>query len=122
MTKRRSMHLARKRRIWTRENGVCFYRCGVPVPPPPAKGVVYHHFPALALLDEDLDEKVFPAHAECDAKPENTPADISMVAKADRTGKKHRGEWRPTRHQIPAGRSLTHPTLKRGFGGKVTKR
>jgi hypothetical protein len=120
MAKRRAMTLARKRRIWAREQGVCFYRCGEPVPPPPAGGVVYHHFPPLGLMEEDRDDKVFPAHKSCDAKPENTPADIRTVRKAVRTGKKHDGTWRKPK------RKITSPgwskTLRRRLNGQVERK
>lgn len=105
------MHDARKRRIWERERGACFY-CRKPVALGP--GIVFHHWPPLALMDEDLDEKVFPAHKACDAKPENTPTHISKVAKADRTGKKFRGEWRPSTRPLKGGKKMQSRPFPKG--------
>lgn len=81
--------------------------------------VVWDHRVSLAMGGTNALENMEPHHA-IDCAPLKTAADAQVRAKAKRNEARENGTRRP-RKPIP-GRSLTHPTLKRGFGGKVTPR
>lgn len=114
--KRRPMTAARKRRIHEAAEGRC-YHCGEPVPQS-GPGVRYDHVIALWIKGDDSDDAIRPAHTSCD-KPK-TAKDIRVIAKIKRIHRRGNGERKPSRLR---GRKLArHPTLKRGFDGKVKSR
>lgn len=89
---RRAMTDARKKRIWTREGGLC-KRCGLPVPQKGA-GVVYDHYSQIAISCDDSDENVFPLHAGKDScNQAKTHEDATIRAKVERQRLKFLGEY-----------------------------
>lgn len=88
-TFRRAMTQARKKRIWTRENGIC-KRCGLDVPMAGA-GVEYDHYSQIAISCDDTDENVFPLHVDCHKA--KTAADATVRAKVERQRLKNIGEY-----------------------------
>lgn len=81
MTKRASMHAARKRRIHDREGGVCWI-CKQPVPMAGPE-VRYDHRGVLWITGDDADAAIYPIHRKgCDET--KTPKDLKRVAKTKR--------------------------------------
>jgi len=113
-TPRRAMTIARKRRIWERVAGKCWF-CGK-VTPPTGPGVVYDHKLPLELGGTDDDAQVFPLHAEpCNRI--KTKADSWRIAKMRRQAKIH-DEREPSRLQ---SRGFDR-SLRRKFNGTVERR
>lgn len=77
---RKSMHLARKRRIHERDNGLCWL-CRLPVEMT-GPGVRYDHRNPLWITQDDSDEGISPAHTACDAP--KTKIDQTIIAKVKR--------------------------------------
>ena len=114
---RASMTEARKRRIHTRENGVCWF-CDGPVEVA-GPTVRYDHKLPLELGGSDDDANIFPLHTEpCDRL--KTARDVRRITKAKRLQRKLTSP-RPT--GSIRGRGFgTHPTMKRTVGGRVVAR
>lgn len=79
--KRRAMTPARKRRIHTAWNGLCWY-CQLPVPMF-GPGVVYDHVYGLWIKGSDDDADIGPIHAFTCNKVK-TANDITVIAKIKR--------------------------------------
>lgn len=94
---RGSMHLARKRRIWTRCGGLCWL-CNLPVEIT-GRGVVYGHRNVLWITEDDSDAAISQTHKACDKI--QTPKDLSKVAKVKRLIARKEGTRRP-RKAIPS--------------------
>lgn len=116
MTKRRSMHMARKRRIHEAHSGLCEI-CKQPVPLF-GPDVRYDHRLPLWMSHSDDDANIRPIHKICDAP--KTAQDATDRAKVKRIGMKHRGEKPPTKRPIRARSFDKHFT--RGFDGRVKER
>ena len=117
--KRRSMGLARKRRIHQMREGTC-WSCGTDGLPVTGPGVIYEHRPPLALLEKDEDKRVYLSCKSCaDAV---TPQDISDVARAKRRQAKNEGTRKRKGPKLKGRGFRKDPLRKRGLDGKVKDR
>ena len=110
---RKAMTEARKRRIWTRDLGVCWL-CALPVDML-GPDVRYDHRNPLWITRDDSDEGISPAHTACDAP--KTAIDQAVIAKIKRIIRKGDPETRkPAKMRSrPFGKS-------RGFDKSLRKR
>lgn len=119
-TPRGNVSPARRLRIWTAADGKCV--CGTPVP---LSWTVLDHEIQLWLGGPDDDAQMRPLCAPCDLT--KTANDAKIRAKVKRLIARENGTRRK-RKEIPSRpfgdqhRSMSHPTLKRTFGGKVVAR
>lgn len=92
---------ARKARIWSRENGICWI-CKKPVAHT-GPGVRYDHYSPIWISHDDSDENLFPLHTECDAT-KTYGKDLGDIAKIKRLRVKHGvdEDKRKAKRQIPS--------------------
>jgi 5-methylcytosine-specific restriction endonuclease McrA len=90
---RRKLTPAQKAEIVEQQGGMCF-ACSEPLDDDPALGPTeYDHVVALALGGADEPDNICAMHQRCHRGHDGkTSQDIRMIRKADRQGKKHRGE------------------------------
>jgi len=106
---------AQKTEAWNAANGICWW-CGKPVARD-GLDVRWDHYHARGLTGDDSTANLAPLHVRChDAKTYGKGGDISRVAEARRQSKLTEPKIRK-RHGLNA-----HPTLVRGFDGKVRER
>ena len=111
---RAPMTPARRRRVWEAHDR----RCGICRVEVPLKGTVIDHAIARWFSGDERDENLRPLCPACD-KPK-TAIDKRDIAKIKRLLKRQDGIRRPSRLR---SRPLSkHPTLKRGFDGRVISR
>lgn len=119
--KRRAMTAARKRRIWTKQNGLCGCDCGEPVDLS-GPHVRYDHTISFFIAPELDDDgpNVKAVRTICDA-PKTYGQDIPTIAKIKRIIRKADPETRPQPKMQSRG-FTRHPTMKRTLSGKVVPR
>lgn len=106
--KRKSMHPARKKRIFDAHDGKC-WRCGTAFKD--GDNITYDHKCALARGGSDEDSNIGPSHTDtCDklktfgTKALRLGADIFEIAKTKRMKDKHNGTNKPARHRLGGGK------------------
>lgn len=112
---RRAMTLARKRRIWTANEGRCWL-CNEPVEMT-GPGVRYDHRIGLWITQRDRDDDVSPSHTACD-RPK-TRKDLRVIAHLKRLIARREGKVRPKRKIASPG---FDKRLSRKMDGSVEPR
>lgn len=114
----RSMSTARRARIFTAADGLCHY-CGGKIDGAREAWDAAHVVP-YALLQDDSDENLRPAHARCHRGANSpTSADQRQIAKAKRVASKHEGSFAKSHRPLPGGRLSS---LKKRVDGSVVAR
>lgn len=113
---RRPMTAARMKRIWEREDGIC-WMCGQ-VTPMRGAGVRYDHKIPLELGGTDDDAAIFPLHTDpCDKLKTN--ADRQRIDKARRQarekGPQREGREKPKMASRPFPKGVKRAWPKRGW-------
>lgn len=119
-TKRRSMGIMRRLRIWEAHNGVCIL-CGLKIDGVREKWIIEHKR-ALVLGGEDTDANCGPAHESC--RRVKDKADLASGAKAKRMKARHLGiKKRSTFPKLPPGYRFDWRTRRPiKIGGGVVRR
>jgi 5-methylcytosine-specific restriction endonuclease McrA len=116
---RRKLTPSQKAEIKEQQGDMCF-ACSEPLDDDPALGPTeYDHVVALALGGADEPENICAMHQQCHRGHDGkTSRDIRMIRKADRAGKKHRGEHKRRGKPIRS-RGFTG---WRNFKGEIVRR